>query len=381
MKILILCSSWSPYVQQLWTKVKKKYPDISYSWLTAESSREMCQKSINLEKDEEIYYFRSSGHGIVRMVSLLPTIRKLPQFDIIHSLWMEPMWGEAIRFGLRKKCKYWFSSVGGSDLYRNSKIKKYYYKQRIILNNAQMYSSENEETRDYFYKVYGNSYKNRPHPIIRFGVDIIDEIILHEHDDITLLKHELGLPSGKIIVMCGHNANQKHNHIKMIESISALDKDIRQKCFFVFPMTYGGTEEYIHYIENEISHITSNYLVIRKYMTIEEMAKMAILSDIMIHVQDTDQLSSTMMSHMFCGNIVIAGAWLPYQSLTDAGVKFISIKEISALKGCIEEIIPNIAGYKSDYRTNRDIVYKLSSWEYASKDWYNAYRKLMESEK
>lgn len=378
MRILLVCGLWTTYISQLWSYVKKYYPDVKYSLLISEEARAQCEANIKPAYGERFYYFSMKKGKISKIKSLYSVIKNLPQFDIIHSLWMEPYWGIAIWMGLGRKCKCWFSSVGGSDLYRPSTYKRSFLLQKTILNRAQWFSSENVETRAYFYKVYGDKYKDRPHPIIRFGVDIIDEIKIHENDDRILLRQEIGVPNGKRIIMCGHNAGAPHNHLGIIEAISTLEVEIMQKCFFVFPMTYGGTDDYISEVEERISKVTENYLILREYMSTEEMAKVALATDIMIHVQDTDQLSSTMMAHIYCGNVVIAGDWLPYQSLKDSGIKMVSVKAISNLTETIKGVVMDFDDFRNDYKTNQEIAYKLSSWGYAVKEWYGAYKGMMQ---
>ena len=116
----------------------------------------------------------------------------------------------------------------------------------------------------------------------------------------------------QVIVLCGTNARIEHNHEDIIKAIQNMDCSCREKCFFVFPMTYpSGCEEYISKIETSIAQVTDAYVILREYMNVDEMAELAIATDVMIHVQTTDQLSSAMVSHMYHGNLVIAGAWLP----------------------------------------------------------------------
>ena len=166
-KILILCTHESTYVLQLYTYMKKYYSHIQYSLLTKKSAELYYRKHLNFENDEEVYAF--GAHDYLCYLEA----RKLPHFDIIHSLWMEQFWGEAAGV-LRRKCDAWFCSVGGSDLYRQSNNIFFRFLQKRIIKRADWISSEGEETRAYFEKVYGTKRCSTPHTIIRFGVDILD---------------------------------------------------------------------------------------------------------------------------------------------------------------------------------------------------------------
>lgn len=366
-KILILCSFYSTYVTQLCKYMWKFYPCVKYSLLTHESAVAEYRK----EADElqSIYSYKTTKTRL-----FYHQIDNLPMHDIIHSLWMEPVWGINAH-KLKKKAKYWFNSVGGSDLYRFSSHMLVRIIQKRIIRYSDWISSENIQTKNYFYKVYGESYRNIEHSICRFGVDILDYIREAKQKNISFSK-------GKIIVVCGTNATENHQHFAMIDAISNMNQMQRNKCHFVFPMTYpGGRKAYVDEVAKRISQITNSYTILTKYMAVQEMAELAMAADIMIHVQTTDQLSSVMLSHMYNGNIVIAGDWLPYGTLEKNKVFFLKVKENSELTEKIEDVVTRIEFYKDKCLENAEIIYQLSSWEAASKEWMKVYMTLMKGEK
>ena len=114
-------------------------------------------------------------------------------------------------------------------------------------------------------------------------------------------------------------------------------------------------------------------------MTAEEMAEVAIISDILIHVQTTDQLSSAMLSHMYVGNVVIAGAWLPYDDLKNRGIEFFEVAKISELSNTIPQIIESFDDIIIKCKDNKNKVHDISSWEKSAKEWYNLYSRLIEN--
>lgn len=138
--VLILCTYPSTYVVQLYKNIKKYYPNIKYSIFTQDNSKDFFLKSLNFNDDEKLYSF--GNHEYLCLIEA----SKLPKFDIIHSLWMEHFWGEAATI-LREKCDYWFASVGGSDLYRDSNKLLHKILQKRIIARADLISSENWETK------------------------------------------------------------------------------------------------------------------------------------------------------------------------------------------------------------------------------------------
>lgn len=367
-RVLLLCSFYSSYVTQVFTYVRQYCPQIRYSLLTKKEYVKDYNDDITLRDDEKIY-----GFGTRNRLELRSEIRKLPRFDVIHTLWMENFWGwNAIL--LKRKAPYWICSIGGSDLYRFSKILSALFLQKRIIKRADRISSENEETREYFYKVYGERYRKIPHDICRFGVDILDGIDKISKNAEYIRQVTGNFPKGKIVVLCGTNAREEHRHREIIRAIQNMSYDVRKKCFFVFPMTYpSGCEEYISQIEDMIAQTTDSYVVLKKYMNVDEMAELAVATDVMVHVQTTDQLSSAMVSHMYHGNLVIAGAWLPYESLRESGVYFHSIHSLEDLSDSLNDAVEHLDFYKEKCENNRKVIHELSSWSTRATDWYQLY--------
>ncbi len=372
--VLILCSFYSSYVIQLCEYMGKYYPRVKYSLLTHESAEEKYRKEEGVLQN--IYYYATTKTRL-----FYHQIDNLPLFDIIHSLWMEPIWGINVH-KLKKKAMYWFNSVGGSDLYHFSSQMLTRIFQKRIIRHSDWISSENIQTRNYFYKVYGEKYRNIEHSICRFGVDILDYIRQFKQKGEMPRTISTTFPKDKIIVLCGTNASENHQHFAIIDAISSMGKEQMGKCHFVFPMTYpSGKEAYIKEVSMRIAQVTNSFTVLTKYMDVWEMAELAMASDIMIHVQKTDQLSSVMLSHMYNGNVVLAGSWLPYDTLKEKNVFFLRIDEMAELSLNLEKVVNKIDFYKEKCGRNADIVYQLSSWEAASKEWMKVYTSLMKGEK
>lgn len=372
-RILILCSFYSTYVTQLCGYMKKFYPSLSYSLLTHESAVAEYQKTANDLKG--VYSYKSTNTRL-----FYDQLDDLPLFDIIHSLWMEPVWG-INAYKLRKKTKYWLNSVGGSDLYRFSNQILTRIMQKRIIKYSDWITSENVQTRNFFYKVYGNHYRNIEHSICRFGVDILDYIRRYKQENEMPKEISAMFPSDKIIIVCGTNATENHQHFSIIDAISCMSQEKRNKCFFVFPMTYpGGKDAYINEVSVRISQVTNSFFILREYMSVQEMAELAMATDVMIHVQTTDQLSSAMLSHMYNGNLIIAGEWLPYGTLEENNVFFLKVKNVPEITEILEDVVSKIDFYKNKCLDNTEIIYRLSSWEAASKEWMKVYMSLMKGE-
>lgn len=371
MRVLLLSKDYTGYVIQLWKAIKQHSPDISLSLLSEKQAALKYEQSLPLEEDERIYYYPS--HLNWSFFLCYKAIKNLPRFDIIHALWMEYDWG-IFACQLQKKTNGIYISVGGSDLYRKSKKKWIKYLQSRLIKKTSIISSENSATRDYFYAVYGDWTREIPHRIVRFGVDVIDEIKKLSNFDKISIKQRYGIPLDKIIVMLGHNGSFSHQHLSMVSSIERLDTKLIDKCFFLIPMTYGvPSSDYRKKVEKRLSMVTDQYLFLDEYLDVKRMAEMTISTDIMIHMQTTDQLSSTMMSHLYNGNIVLAGSWLPYSDIKEKGIKIFDVDDFHSLTSALSDVLRCIEVYKEKCKDNKDKVYEFSSWDSCINDWVSVY--------
>lgn len=367
----MLYEGYDEYTVQLWSNIKKKNPDCRISLLTTKNDVKKYKERINLEDGEEIY--AESDRWPYLPLNTRSIIRKLPRFDIIHITYMELKWG-VLAHELRKKCDKLIISIGGGDLYEASVITHKRLVLSRLVKRADMISSENTQTKAFFDAVYGKVSAQIPHSVVRFGVDVIDAISGYSSKDPNKIKQMWGLPTDRIIVMLGHNAALQHQHIRMIDSISHMSSDMIDKCHFVIPMTYGiPYDGYRTLVENSIKKLTDHYTILDKYLSVVQMAEVTMATDIMIHVQTTDQLSSTMMAHLYNGNIVIAGSWLPYDDIKKAGILFFDVDTVEDLAGELTSVVDNLSTYKRKCEANKDRVYAFSSWEFCADKWMDLY--------
>lgn len=375
MKILLLCTFYTNYVIQLRNEIVKYNNAIQVDIFTREESKD---KYIECFKNTDTRVYYSGGRRWSYIINTSKVLVKLQKYDVVHTLWMEEIWGACAGI-LGWKSKAWLCSIGGSDLYRKASDRKSKIWENRVVRKSSMYSGENTITLEYFRKVFRRSVNARIESrIIRFGVDIIDSLnSLSIAND--RCREKYGIIENRIVVMLGYNGYIQQQHYELLDSLSKVKKEIIDKCYFLLPMTYPDSNNmYIEEVENRIKQITSDYKVLVDYLTTDEMAEIARCTDIMVHVQTTDQLSSVMMSHMYNENIVIAGAWLPYSDIENAGIKFWKVDSIDNLNGKLEEIVNNYECYKREVRGNKDKVYEFSSWEKCARKWIQAYYDLLE---
>lgn len=353
-KVMILCTSYSTYVLQLIKNVKKYYPKIEISLLT---------KSLNYKDKLDNYishlYVYDTYSGLKTVLS------ELHDYNTVHALFMENDWAYFV--DLIDKCaKKIVLNVGGSDFYRsNETMLKYLHK---LIDVADVVNVQSINVKEDFVKAFPETEKKVE--ITNYGLEIIDYIPQRSERKINVVMQYFSLPKDKIIVTCGHNGYKAHQHVEIIQAISKLESNIKKRICCVFPMTYPPEND--DYIESLIIHLESmgvEYRVLTEYMDFKSMADYASISDIMIHVQTTDQLSSTMLEEMYAGSIVIAGSWLPYKWLKEKGIEFWTVKKIEDITDVLTDIINNYDEYREKCSVNRNVVYDIASWENLAQKW------------
>lgn len=355
-KVLVLCIAYSVYTKQLIENISRRYDNVEFSLLTRAGEN---KEKINSRYLKHIYQFNTT-------IDLKMILEQLPVYDAMQLLWIEEEWAYFYRL-IREKTKLLNLNVGGSDFYRADKEKREF--KRNLIMCADRITAETEKTVHEFQTYYKKETIGKMGRL-PFGIEVLDWINKTQTLDKNKLKERFLVPSEKIIITCGHNAIEGHQHIKIISALKRLPKNIKEQIVCVFPMTYPqNKKDYINDVRIELEESGLEYVVLTEFMDFQSMAEYALISDIMIHVQTTDQLSSTMLEEMYAGSIVIAGSWLPYQSLHDMGICFLDVDTIPEVTTVLGDVVTNIENYKEKCRGNSEIVWNHSSWDVLAPKW------------
>lgn len=356
-KVLIFCRDYSVYAKQLIENMDKRYDDVEFSLLTRAKE---CKEKIVSERLRHIYYFRT-------MVELRTILEQLPVYDAMQLLWIEKEWVYFDKL-IRSKTKRLNLNIGGSDFYRAGETER--DDKRKLIECADWVIGQTEDTAKNFELYYSDVVVGKM-CCFPYGIEVLDFINLSKEQDKNILKRKYHVPLNKTVITCGHNANQAHQHIEMIEAINRLPAEIKKQIVCVFPMTYPqGCDEYINFVDGSLKQTDLEYVILKNFMDFQGMAEYALISDIMIHVQTTDQLSSSMLEEMYAGSIVIAGSWLPYKSLHKKGIYFLDVDTISDVTAALEDVVVDIEAYKEKCKGNRELVWQNSSWDEVAPKWY-----------
>lgn len=356
MKIMVFAIFYSTYAKQLIENISRRYEDIEFSIIT---NQEDYKENIVSEKLKHIYYFQT-------MADLKTILDELPVYDAMQLLWIEREWSYFYE-QIRKKTKRLNLNVGGSDFYRSLRAERDYKRKLIVC--ADRVTAETAGTVHDFESYYSSDVAGKM-DLLPFGIEVLDFIKSGRDRDKCNMKKKYHIPLNKVVVTCGHNAIEEHQHMKIIAALECLPDHIKEQIVCVFPMTYpNGSEEYIDRVGARLSESGLVHVILTEFMDFQAMAEYALISDIMIHVQTTDQLSSTMLEEIYAGSVAIAGSWLPYQSLHEMGIYFLDVDTIPDVTAVLEDVVTNLELYQERCAENSELVWRHSSWDILAPKW------------
>lgn len=181
----------------------------------------------------------------------------------------------------------------------------------------------------------------------------------------------------KLMIVCGYNGSKGQQHEIIIEALSKIDEDIRKKIFLIFPMTYGGANEYVKLIRNKLENLKIPFLLLNNHLSDVAIAKLRLETDIVINIQTTDAFSGSLQEHLFAENLLLVGDWLPYEIL-DKNQVFIKRTQISNLTKDISDCIVNFEDLKIQTSGNQMKMHEISSWQVAGKKISDIYKELLQ---
>lgn len=264
-------------------------------------------------------------------------------------------------FTLKKKSKKIAAVVWGSDFYRTTSRMKIFF-QDIIYKNSDVIVFTNPKTRELFLQ---NKKKIKiEKKIARFGLPALHEIEKLLDSDHSILCENFGLPDDKIIIMVGYNSSLAHEQILIINQVCNFSKEILDKIHLVFPLGYGEKNNKL-LIEKALENNKNiKYTILDKFYNFKEVAKLRLITDILINIQPTDQFSGSMQETLYAGGWILTGSWLPYETLLELKPKILLINNKIEVGEMLNRLIEkNTKNSQENTVKIKKYILNESSWE------------------
>ncbi len=322
-------------------------------------------KSIQFKPNRRIYARIPKLRHISECVLLKRILKQFHNvYDICQIHYNREIYSE-IWQAVRSIAPKLIVSVYGSDFYRrDAKARRL---QRRIYRTSDYITFTSESTRNEFIDFYGKEWMDKIR-VLNFGCSGLDSLDDLKSENKKESKQRLGIPVNSLVIACGYSSDPRQNHMEMINSILKVRDVLPQDVFLVFPMTYGA-QEYSLQIESYLKKTTLHYKIFNQFLDAYDIARIRKVSDIMINIQDTDQLSCSMLEHMYAGGVIITGGWLPYDILTAKGAFLTTINSIRDVGAELLTIIHKIDDLQKLSIPNKSIVDQMERWDRNIKSW------------
>ena len=111
---------------------------------------------------------------------------------------------------------------------------------------------------------------------------------------------------------------------------------------------------------------------IQFFLSNDEVAELRIITDILINAQITDAFSGSVCEYLFAGAILINAKWLCYKELKKYNFQYWEFENFGEVHLLIEQAMEQ----RMDVSKNRELVWKLRSWEHCAPKWQKVYKRM-----
>lgn len=416
-RIYLIGQEFSLYISRLYDKIAEKTNEFTFSseWHASMSGSNIYVESRSINKIEvadtysafkkiislsrilfipafwrEVFYAvrMNQVKGLRSLYSYTMAFHILPQiirksiidkqnFSSFHFHYLHPNNLRLLDYLPQKSnviCTFW-----GSDIFLQDSDWENYHVAKA-LKKAQVITVTTKEMANAVLEKYGEDLKQK----IRYCTFILDESLFRLIENFTTnaslkddFRDKFKIPKEKVVISIGNNGRLANNHMQVIEQLCMLDEKVRQNIFIIIPLTYGIEQPgYAEMLGDALKDGGFQFMVLRDFLSLEELAGFRSVTDIYIHVPGDDALSGTAIEYMYGGNILVTGSWLPYSYFRDIRLNYFVIDDIPRITHTINDILLNLAAQKNLVKNNTAIIKRHIHPDSVVSGWIDSYRLL-----
>lgn len=373
LQILFLGNANNPLLINLAIELRKIRPVITIDIVSESPVTNQLAKTAfgNITFIPEGKFFRSIP--VVKTIWMAGQFRKAlasirKEYDVVHMFFLHVGYTKSVKL-LDALAPKFIVSVFGSELYRSPEI---VLKQlEKLAGKADVITAANSQTLLDFRKRF--QIQESKCVIRRFGLRPLDNLKALAAVDKRVHKRAVGIDEDKFVITCGYNASRGQQHEAIIESLGKHITELPPNYLLLFPLASGGDVARREQIRSQLTTLGLKYQFITEYLSDENLAHLRAATDIMIQVQTSDQLSGAMQEHMYAGNVVITGAWLPYEVLRESGVVYWTVRNADEVGAKVCELVQHFKSHAVATSVNAQAIWQLSSWELNAQTWMELY--------
>jgi len=209
---------------------------------------------------------------------------------------------------------------------------------------------------------------------LSYGSDAISEICrIEKLYSRKMLSEILNIPYSDYYICCGYNAHRAQNHSIILDAIAANEKNLPQGYKLLIPLGYGDKEVIRKELEDQNRMLHLDIVYVMDFLSATKVAALRVITDLFIHIQDTDAHSFTIREFLLADTQIINGRWLSYPELEQYGVPYHVCESKETLKDVIGHVL---TGQMSTIKCSPELKTSLreSSWDNVAHNWMNFYQ-------
>lgn len=262
--------------------------------------------------------------------------------------------------GCRLMLVFWGSDILRIDERKARRLEK-------LVKNADIINISTQEMKRRFEYFYGKKYENKLRAA-KFGSLAFDKISEMKS---TLSKKQckvaLGLNPEKTVIAIGYNGRKAQQHKKVLEELENLNKNEKENLILYFHMVECENKDYHDEVKEMLQALNIEYVMDDCEHTLEEISYIRMATDIFIHAQLTDALSSSIRECLYSEAILINPSWIKYSEYDEIGVEYIEYSDFNEIPQLIRKIIDRQISVSTS--KNAKLLWEKYSWEAVRSDW------------
>lgn len=210
--------------------------------------------------------------------------------------------------------------------------------------------------------------------IVPFGMRSLDVLKgLIEKEPLEAMRRRFGVPDGKTVVTLGYNATRQQQHDVMLESLSRLPPEQKAGVFALIPLTNPKAPDYVAQVRAMAERAGVEFGIVEGMLSLEDICRLRIASDICVNMQTTDSLSASLQEHLFAGSQLLVGAWLPYGLFESMDIPLRRAADARELTAQLSEVLA-APGARDLTPPHAQRIYAYSAWSSTIGQWMDLYR-------